>query len=101
MIHDTFTLLQQLESCVLNRSLVSISQIFQFNSKMSFNVLASAAISEAGFPAGLGDRCRLKWSKSRATTANRSFPRPSRRSALRGLESAAARVHEAHRYRHR
>lgn len=39
--------------------------------------------------------------RTAAATANRSFPRPSRRSALRGLESAAARVHGVHRYRRR
>lgn len=32
---------------------------------------------------------------------NRSFPRPSRWSAVRGLESSASRVHGAHRYRRR
>lgn len=38
---------------------------------------------------------------SRTPTANRSFPRPSRWSAVRGLERSASRVHGAHRYRRR
>lgn len=53
---------------------------------------------------GLSISISTRWTEmeaGHAATENRSFPRPSRRSALRGLESAAARVHRVHRYRRR
>lgn len=103
LIHDTLTLLRLLEPHVSDRFLhVDISQIVRVivprMFRRDFRSRFLAKVSRVGPRRSLQKR---NGARDRAAPANRSFPRPSRRSALRGLESAAARVHGAHRYRRR